>query len=248
MDKVPLWLPSSRRESRIDPRLVVVSTFCLIAVCKATSESHYLLGFQVVILALALAAGVRAGSLLARSVLVLPFTLAALPLLFSVEGAPIFQFWDWSASREGAHKFLLIVAHCWLCYQAMLLGAAVAGPFKFIQGLGRLGVPDKLVEILELALRYIELLLDEASRMRRARSCRGEAKNLPIGERMRYTGQMLGTLFLRTLDRAERVQMAMRCRGLGAVSLQSELPAMSAGGLVAIVLMVVSTAGYLLRA
>ena len=248
MDKVPLWLPSSRRESRIDPRLVVVSTFCLIAVCKATSESHYLLGFQVGILALALAAGVRAGSLLARSLLVLPFTLAALPLLFSVEGAPIFQLWDWTASREGAHKFLLIVAHCWLCFQAMLLGAAVAGPFKFIQGLGRLGVPDKLVEILELALRYIELLLDEASRMRRARSCRGVAKNLPLGERMRYTGQMLGTLFLRTLDRAERVNLAMRCRGLGRNSLQSEPIPMATGTLLVGAVVLASTVGYLLRA
>ena len=102
--------------------------------------------------------------------------------------------------------------------------------------------------ILELALRYLDLLLDEAKRMRRAQRCRGDSTNLPLGERTRYAGQMLGTLFLRTLDRAERVQVAMKCRGLGGVSLQSELPAMSAGSIVVALLIVVSTAGYLLRA
>jgi cobalt/nickel transport system permease protein len=127
----------------------------------------------------------------------------------------------------------------------MLLGAATAGPFRFIQGLGRLGLPTKLVGILELALRYLDLLLDEARRMRRAQRCRGQSTNLPLGERMRYSGQMLGTLFLRTLDRAERVQLAMTCRGLGGVTLQSELPAMSSGNVAVTILMVLSTAWYL---
>ena len=242
------WIPSRKRESGLDPRLVVIVTFCAIAVCKATTTALLLLGIQLVIVVSAGAVGVRIGPLYSRSLLVLPFSLAALPLLFSVEGTPLFQLFGWQASVEGGRRFLLIVCHCWLCYQAMLLGAAAAGPFRFIQGLGRLGLPLKLVEILELALRYTDLLLDEAGRMRRARSCRGESTNLPLGERMRYSGQMLGTLFLRTLDRAERVQLAMKCRGLGGRSLQGDLPSMSTGSLIASLFIVVFSAGYLLYA
>ena len=242
------WIPSRKRGVGLDPRLIVVATFCAIAIFKVTTAAPLLLGFQLAIVLTAFAGGIRIRSLLSRSLLVLPFSLAALPLLFTVEGPPLFQLFGLQASVQGGERCLLIVVHCWLCYQVMLLGAAAAGPFRFIQGLGRLGLPAKLVGILELALRYLDLLTDEAKRMRRAQRCRGDSTNLPLGERMQYAGQMLGTLFLRTLDRAERVQMAMRSRGLGAVSLQSELPAMSAGGLVAIVLMVVSTAGYLLRA
>lgn len=242
------WIPSRHREVGLDPRLIVVATFCAIAVCKATTAAPVLLGFQLAIVLAAFAGGIRIRSLFTRSLLVLPFSLAALPLLFTVGGTHLFQLFGLQASVQGGERFLLIVSHCWLCYQVMLLGAATAGPFRFIQGLGRLGLPAKLVGILELALRYLDLLLDEAKRMRRAQRCRGDSTNLPVGERMRYAGQMLGTLFLRTLDRAERVQVAMKCRGLGGVSLQSELPAMSAGGIVAAVLIVVSTAGYLLRA
>jgi cobalt/nickel transport system permease protein len=69
--------------------------------------------------------------------------------------------------------------------------------------------------MLQQTLRYLELLLDEAARMNRARSCRGDLAKLPFRKRTQAFGNMVGTLFLRTLARAERIQQAMRCRGHG---------------------------------
>jgi cobalt/nickel transport system permease protein len=199
----------------LDPRVVVLLTVCAVIVCKTLENPSELGLFFLALAALALASKTSLKSLYLRSLIVMPFTLAAVPLLFTVKGSTLFQLWGFTASSTGLAKFLLVATHGLLCYQALLLGTALTGPFRFIEGMGQLGLPKRIVEILTLALRYLDLLLEEGQRMRRARCLRSGQRGQGLVQQAQIIGQMIGSLFLRALDRAERVQIAMACRGSG---------------------------------
>lgn len=204
-------------EKRIDwdPRIVVLLALCTIVACKSLTLHWELALLQAALISIMLLGKIKVATVFRRSLIVLPFTMAALPLLFSVEGLPIFDLWGWTVSRQGLDRYLLVAAHCWLSYQALLIATALTGPYSFIQAMGQLGLPSRLVAMLSLALRYLQLLLDEARRMNRARYSRSGGGKASLLERCKTTGQMVGTLFLRTLDRADRVRVAMQCRGNG---------------------------------
>ena len=79
-------------------------------------------------------------------------------------------------------------------------------------------MPALLVAVMEMMYRYVFLLGAEAQRMLTARRSRSAAapefsSGGTVTWRARVTGQMAGSLFVRTLNRAERVHMAMASRG-----------------------------------
>ena len=76
----------------------------------------------------------------------------------------------------------------------------------------RLGCPRMLVAQLSFLYRYLFVLIDEGLRTRRARDFRGAAA-APLGRRLAATGGVIGTLFVRTLDRSDRIHTAMLARG-----------------------------------
>jgi cobalt/nickel transport system permease protein len=76
--------------------------------------------------------------------------------------------------------------------------------------LEKLKVPGPFVVQLMFLYRYLFVLIEEASRMVRARSLRSFDSK---GMRFNVFVQLLGQLLLRTLDRAQRIHLAMCCRG-----------------------------------
>ncbi|MBD2139027.1 energy-coupling factor transporter transmembrane protein EcfT [Anabaena sp. FACHB-1237] len=95
-------------------------------------------------------------------------------------------------------------------------------PHSFAIALKHLPLPQELQENLILAGQYLEILLAEVAKMQRSAQLRG--LNGPR-EWLRYTSSaMIGALYLRTLDRAERVYAAMITRGYhGKLPLDSPL-------------------------
>jgi len=84
-------------------------------------------------------------------------------------------------------------------------------PHSFGIALKSLPLPAPLKENLILAGQYLEILLSEVTRMQRSAQLRGLNGT---GGWLRYaSASMIGALFLRTLDRAERVYGAMVIRG-----------------------------------
>ncbi|MDB9375665.1 energy-coupling factor transporter transmembrane component T family protein [Nodularia sphaerocarpa] len=84
-------------------------------------------------------------------------------------------------------------------------------PHSFGIALKSLPVPAPIKANLLLAGQYLEILLDEVTRMQRSAQLRG--LNGAVGW-LRYTSAaMIGALYLRSLDRAERVYAAMVIRG-----------------------------------
>jgi len=81
-----------------------------------------------------------------------------------------------------------------------------------LEALRRFGAPRAIVAQLGFLYQYLFVLIDEAMRMRRARDFRGAAL-APVGRRLAAAGGVVGTLFIRALDRSERIQTAMAARG-----------------------------------
>ncbi|MFO0877186.1 MAG: energy-coupling factor transporter transmembrane component T [Gemmataceae bacterium] len=75
-----------------------------------------------------------------------------------------------------------------------------------------LWVPGLLVHLLLLTYRYIFLLADELARLRVALRVRA-FRNRPNLHSYRTVAAASGTLLVRSYERAERVESAMRCRG-----------------------------------
>jgi cobalt/nickel transport system permease protein len=75
-----------------------------------------------------------------------------------------------------------------------------------------IGVPTVLTMGTCFLYRYVSLVADELSRMKRARDSR-RAGNPSWLEELRSLGALIGVLFIRSYERAERVYVAMCSRG-----------------------------------
>ena len=81
-----------------------------------------------------------------------------------------------------------------------------------LQGLRRLGCPRILALVLGFLYRYVFVLTEEVMRMRLARECR-RVGPAPARAELRLIGSMLGTLLVRSFERAERMYQAILSRG-----------------------------------
>jgi cobalt/nickel transport system permease protein len=103
------------------------------------------------------------------------------------------------------------LARALLSFCALAALARSVEPPELLAALGRLRVPPLLVSLTALTLRYLSVLEEEAGRMMRARDARGTPATL--GRRARVAGHMVGSLFVRSYERAERLSNAMLARG-----------------------------------
>jgi len=80
-----------------------------------------------------------------------------------------------------------------------------------VAGLQRLRLPATLVAILSFMLRYLSVVGDEMTRMRIARESRGFRSRSVRS--WGVLGRSLGSLFIRSFERGDRVHVAMLSRG-----------------------------------
>ena len=156
-----------------------------------------------------------------RAFLAAPFLLAALPLVFTRTGEPLGSFvvgpLTLTVSGEGLRQFTTIALKSWISVQAALLLAFTTPFHELIDGLRQLRLPRIMVAIIGFMYRYLAVLTGEASRMARARASRSASPagggGRSIAWRARVTGSMVGSLFLRSYERSERIYAAMQARG-----------------------------------
>lgn len=158
-----------------------------------------------------------------RALWVVPFTLAAFPLIFT--GSPplitlsIFPYIPISYSPAGVSRFISIVLKTWISVQAAILLTATTDFHDIIFCLKQLKVPPLFIAIISLMWRYLFVIIEETTRMLRARSARSAISpgvshsRVSFIWRAKVTGGMAGSLFLRSLERSDRVYAAMLSRG-----------------------------------
>lgn len=83
---------------------------------------------------------------------------------------------------------------------------------NLLVGLQRLGVPGLLIIQLGFLYRYIFVLIDRAHHILQARAGR-KLRNLGFKAELKTAASMLGSLFIRSIDTAEHISIAMQARG-----------------------------------
>jgi cobalt/nickel transport system permease protein len=104
---------------------------------------------------------------------------------------------------------------------AVLMAAVLVGttrPQELLRALERLRVPRLLSATIMLMYRYLFVIAAEGQRMLRARDSRSASMPGIRGGRSAHwragiLGRMVGSLFLRSYERSERVYAAMAARG-----------------------------------
>jgi len=104
-----------------------------------------------------------------------------------------------------------VVIKAWLSILSLIVLSSTTKFSELLKGLEQLRMPKVMVMILSFMYRYIFVLVDEVIRMKQARDSRNFG-----GKRtwqLKTIGNMVGTLFLRSYERGERVYGAMVARG-----------------------------------
>ncbi|MFH1663034.1 MAG: cobalt ECF transporter T component CbiQ [Chloroflexota bacterium] len=203
---------------RLDPRSKLLATLAFITAVVLTPAGSWLAGslYFFTIATLIVLSRVPLLYIFRRSLVIIPFVLlVAISIPFFKEGEAAFGFniWAWhlSVTHSGLQLLWSILAKSWLSILSLILLTSTTGFASLLKGLERLRMPKVMVMIMSFMYRYIFLLTDEVMHMKQARDSRNFG-----GKRLRQIstiGNMIGTLFIRSYERGERVYAAMVSRG-----------------------------------
>lgn len=146
-----------------------------------------------------------------RLLVITPFVLMAALLPFIGEGGEQVDVAGWSLSVDGLWATWNIVAKASLGATASIVLAATTPIPEVLAGLGKLKVPWVFVAIVSFMFRYLDLLVDQLQRMRRAMVSRCHDPRWLW--QARPIASSAGALFVRSYERGERIHQAMAARG-----------------------------------
>lgn len=205
----------------LDPRVKVVAVLSYVLALGLMPAGAWTSFILCAALALACAWASRLGLTFAlrRSYIALPFLVAALPVPLTTPGDVLCRLpgLGWAVTEPGVVRFVSISFRSWLAVQAAILLTATTQFPDLLWALSALRMPKPLVATVGFMYRYLYVLADEALRMLRARAARSAVlagnPRPPVGWQGSVAGNMVGSLFLRALERSERVYAAMVSRG-----------------------------------
>ena len=205
---------------RLDPRAKVIATllFVVVVVSFPRYEVLSLLPFFLFPVLIGALGDIPAGFIAKKVVAVSPF--AVFVGIFNPLLRPRVRWRSLPASSVSAGwvSFASILVKFALTISAALLLIATTSFPGICRGLRRLGLPALFVSQLLFLYRYLFVLMEEAMRVVRARDMRSFGTR---GTGVRVFVRIVGTLFLRTVERAERIYGAMLARGF-----RGEVPSM----------------------
>ncbi len=232
---------------RMDARIKLVMALGFIFATTSIPPGKWT-GFAAMLILVWFAAGVsRVGlpRVFLRSLVAIPFILIALPTVFTKPGAPLFELdlalFALTGTREGLDFFFSVLLKSWASVTAAVVLTATTPPLRLLEALRALRIPAVLVAIVMLMYRYLFVLVEEAQSMMRARAARSAAIGPKAGGsivwRAKSAGGMAGSLFIRTLDRSERIYMAMVARGYDGTLRQADAIPLRRGAMVTLALL-----------
>jgi len=200
---------------RLDPRAKVLATLVFI-VCVISFGRYQLsplIPFFIFPAVLIGTADLPAGYLARKVLLVCPFALAV-GIFNPIFDTELLLHLGPLGVSGGWVSCLSIVVRAALTVSAALVLVAVTGFPAICRALEQLGMPNAFAVQLIFLYRYIFVLTEEGGRAARARKLRAFGHK---GLGMSSYSSLIGSLLLRTWQRAERVHMAMLARGFSGV-------------------------------
>ena len=136
----------------------------------------------------------------------------ALLLPLSVPGEPAWSAGPLEWSAEGLRRAGLIALKANAIVIMLMALLATIDPAHLGFALHRLGVPSKLAHLMLFTVRYVEVIHHEYHRLDDAMVVRGFRPAF-TQHTLRTYGRLVGAMLVRSVDRAERIAAAMKCRG-----------------------------------
>jgi len=203
---------------RLDPRTKLVASLAFIIAVVLTPANNWrvFVFYFCIIAVLLILSKLPPFYILKRSLVIFPFVLLiAIFIPFFKEGeiAGSYNIWLWQVSVTYSGLFILanVIVKAWLCILTLILLSSTTKLAELLKGLRQLGIPRVMILILSFMYRYIFVMADEVMRMQQARDSRNfGGKRL---HQMKTIGNMVGTLFIRSYERGERIYAAMLSRG-----------------------------------
>jgi len=203
---------------RLDPRTKFITTtlFILAVVLTPPNAWAAFALYFALIATLLLPSKVPIGYVLKRSLVIMPFVaMIAIFVPFFKQGqvAGSYNIWLWqlTVTYSGLQVLTNILIKAWLSILSLIWLTSTTKLANLLYGLEQLHLPQVMVMILSFMYRYLFVLIDETMRMKQAR----DSRNFGGGRlwQIRTIGNMIGTLFIRSYERGERVYAAMVARG-----------------------------------
>ncbi|MFG1418431.1 cobalt ECF transporter T component CbiQ [Xanthobacter albus] len=194
-----------------DLRLRIVAAFAAIACLSQLQALPVAAGaFAAVLLGAALSRAALPWHRLLHAEGFLLLLFATLP--FTMSGQPLFSLGPLTVSDEGVRRAALIA--CKVSASVLVMMTLLHGvePARLGQALRSLYLPEAVVRLFVLTARYLSLIREEALRLHDAMRMRGFQPR-SNGHTWRSYGNLVGMLLVRALDRAQRIEEAMLCRG-----------------------------------
>jgi cobalt/nickel transport system permease protein len=238
----PLHLDHDSLVHRLPPQVKIAAVLLYTIIVVVTPRDEFLAfaGYALLIVVVTAIARVPAGWLAKRATIELPFVLLAVALPFAGHGERV-TWLGMSLSVDGLYGAWNIFAKGTLGVLASLLLAATTTARDLLLGLDRLRCPRVFTQIATFMLRYMDILAEDARRMRVARLSRGYDPRFLW--QVKAFAVSVGALFLRAFERGERVYLAMLSRGYtGRLPRADRAPA-TAGQWAASALLPVAAAG-----
>ncbi len=185
-------------------KLVLALIFILVTMALPLTAWEWFIGLLATLVAIAALSHIPWLFLLKRLLFLEPFILGVAVLT-------LFQ-------PNGGRVFATIFVRSTLCLLTMVLLSNTTAFAAILQVLRRMRVSTLLITTLALIYRYLFVLVDEAERMYRARASRTFAPKTFGNHAHRIhlwqiLGTVIGQLFIRSTERAERIYAAMLARG-----------------------------------
>jgi len=208
---------------RLDPRIKFILVIALILTTAVTRNGNWpvFILLTTAVFSCELLSELGILFYLKRALLAIPFVLAALPIVLTSTGQPVATLpFGLTLTSSGVIRFFSIALKSWISIQAAILLSSTTPFPDILLAMRFVRFPKLLVAIVGLMWRYLFVMADEALRLIRARQSRSGTDPNPayraggsLTWRAKTTGEMAGSLFLRSLERSDRIYMAMVARG-----------------------------------
>ncbi|CAB4326172.1 cobalt ECF transporter T component CbiQ [Brucella sp. 191011898] len=141
------------------------------------------------------------------------FMIVLLVLLpFTMPGRPLLELGPLVATVEGTVRALTVAIKVNICVLSIYALLGSLDPIRIGQAAESLGLSPKFVRLFLITVRYVSVFRAETGRLSEAMRVRGFHPRSNM-HTWRTFGNLAGTMVVRSIERAERVDEAMRCRG-----------------------------------
>ena len=225
----------------LDPRAKLISILAVIFATSLIGNLRVLIFIYILTLIFAYLSKIEVGFFIKRVWLFIPVFagIIAVPMIFNIflPGDPLYQVAYLGPgahlgpltlpesifiTRQGLNAAVIFTMRVATCVSAVVLLFITTPQQILFKSLRTVGVPKLYVLTMEMAYRYVFLLMDlvrELYLAKKARTIRARG----MFEEQKWVGGRMGYTLIRSLDMSEKVHMAMMSRGFsGEVHIMQE--------------------------